>query len=71
MSVIAIVATVVVVGAAMLGAIWIAARPSRTGTPSLRLGVNSTNDEARDEIEFVFPGATQPVDPAVEGQSGK
>jgi hypothetical protein len=64
MNVVTIVVTVVVAGLAALGAIWIAARPSRDGTLARAWG-QLDDDEARDEIESVFPRATHAVDPAV------
>ena len=43
--------------------IWLAARPSRTGALAQAWG-QLDDDEAKQEIEQVFPGATEPVDDA-------
>lgn len=64
MSVIAIVVTALLAGAALCGAIWLAARPSRTGALAQAWG-QLDDDEAKQEIEQVFPGATEPVDDAI------
>jgi hypothetical protein len=61
MNVIAIVSTVVLAGLGIIGAIWLAARPSRNGTLAQAWG-QLDDDEAKQEIESVFPGATKPID---------
>jgi hypothetical protein len=61
MNVIAIVSTVVLAGLGIIGAIWLAARPSRNGTLAQAWG-QLDDDEAKQEIESVFPGATTPID---------
>jgi hypothetical protein len=62
MSVITIAATVVIAGGGIIGALWLAARPSRNGTLAQEWG-QLDDDEAREEIESVFPGATKPPKP--------
>jgi hypothetical protein len=62
-TVLAIIVTALLAGAALCGAIWLGARPSRTGALAQAWG-QLDDDEAKQEIEQVFPGATQPVDEA-------
>ncbi len=63
MSILPIALTIIVAVPALIGAIWIAARPSRNGALAQEWG-QLDDDEAKEEIEAVFPGATEPRDPA-------
>jgi hypothetical protein len=62
MSVLTIAATVVIGGVGIIGALWLAARPSRSGTLAQAWG-QLDDDEAKQEIESVFPGATKAATP--------
>jgi hypothetical protein len=57
MSVLTIAGAVVLGGGGIIGALWLAARPSRDGTLAQAWG-QLDDDEAKQEIESVFPGAT-------------
>ncbi len=61
MSFVPIIATILIGGLGLLGAIWLAARPSRNGTLAQAWG-QLDDDEAKQEIESIFPGATKPVE---------
>jgi hypothetical protein len=61
MSVFTIAAAVVIAGGGIIGALWLAARPSRNGTLAQAWG-QLDDDEAKQEIESVFPGATKPAE---------
>jgi hypothetical protein len=61
MSALTIAAAVVVGGGGIIGVLWLAARPSRNGTLAQAWG-QLDDDEATQEIESVFAGATKPVE---------
>jgi hypothetical protein len=64
-TVLTVAATVVIAGGGVIAALWLAARPSRNGTLAQAWG-QLDDDEAKEEIESVFPGATKPVEPPGE-----
>jgi len=65
MNVFTIAATGVICGGGIIGALWLAARPSRNGTLAQAWG-QLDDDEAKQEIESVFPGATKPGEPPID-----
>jgi hypothetical protein len=65
MNALTITATIVIAGGGVIGVLWFAARPSRNGTLAQAWG-QLDDDEAKQEIESVFPGATEPLGPPSE-----
>ncbi len=47
--------------AALYGVLWLKTRPVRNGTLGQAWGMRD-GDEARAEIESIFPGATRPIE---------
>lgn len=68
MTVLTIVATVLIASGGLIAALWFAARLSRNGTLAQAWG-QLDDDEARQEIESVFPGTTKPPVPPSESRS--
>lgn len=71
LGIVSVVLAVLLGVVATVGVLWLKTRPVRNGTLAQAWGLPE-DDEARAEIESIFPGATRPCDeglPATEPQA--